>query len=134
MKHAVFLDTVGLIALWNADDQWHRLAKPVFDGLVGSKTSFLTTSLVLMECANAAARRAFRKDVVDLRDRLKAVGMLIEPTADDVNQAWAAYARGEAGKAGIVDHVSFVVMRRLGIVQAFTNDAHFRAAGFETLF
>jgi predicted nucleic acid-binding protein len=25
-------------------------------------------------------------------------------------------------------------MRRLGIRQAFTNDEHFRAAGFETLF
>jgi predicted nucleic acid-binding protein len=26
------------------------------------------------------------------------------------------------------------IMRRLGIVQAFTNDRHFREAGFETLF
>jgi len=25
-------------------------------------------------------------------------------------------------------------MRRLGLTQAFTNDAHFKAAGFETLF
>jgi len=25
-------------------------------------------------------------------------------------------------------------MRRLGITQAFTNDRHFQAAGFETLF
>jgi hypothetical protein len=25
-------------------------------------------------------------------------------------------------------------MRRLGLTQAFTNDAHFQAAGFETLF
>ena len=37
-------------------------------------------------------------------------------------------------RGGIVDHVSFVVMRRLGLTQAFTNDAHFRAAGFEVLF
>ena len=36
--------------------------------------------------------------------------------------------------AGIVDQVSFVVMRRLGLTRAFTNDWHFRAAGFETLF
>jgi uncharacterized protein len=35
---------------------------------------------------------------------------------------------------GIVDHVSFTIMRRLGISKAFTNDGHFRAAGFETLF
>jgi predicted nucleic acid-binding protein len=33
-----------------------------------------------------------------------------------------------------VDHISFVVMRRLGVTKAFTNDRHFRAAGFEVLF
>lgn len=33
-----------------------------------------------------------------------------------------------------VDNVSFVVMRRLGITDAFTNDRHFKAAGFNTLF
>jgi predicted nucleic acid-binding protein len=45
-----------------------------------------------------------------------------------------AYDRGDASQAGIVDHVSFIVMRRVGIRQAFTNDRHFTAAGFETLF
>jgi len=30
--------------------------------------------------------------------------------------------------------MSFVVMRRLSMTQAFTNDHHFRAAGFQTLF
>jgi len=30
--------------------------------------------------------------------------------------------------------VSFAVMRRLGITEAFTNDRHFGAAGFTTLF
>lgn len=43
-------------------------------------------------------------------------------------------ATWEAAQAGIVDHVSFLVMRRLGITEAFTNDRHFSAAGFITLF
>jgi len=29
--------------------------------------------------------------------------------------------------------LSFVVMRKLGIREAFTNDAHFRVEGFESL-
>ena len=61
-------------------------------------------------------------------------GGLIVPTDDDWELAWAAYGRGEAGDAGIVDHVSFVIMRRLGITDAFTNDRHFQAAGFHSLF
>lgn len=42
--------------------------------------------------------------------------------------------KGEAAQAGIVDHVSFVLMRRLGITEAFTHNGHFTAAGFTTLF
>jgi predicted nucleic acid-binding protein len=34
----------------------------------------------------------------------------------------------------VVDHVSFIVMRQLGMTEAFTNDRHFRAAGFVPLF
>lgn len=44
------------------------------------------------------------------------------------------YDRGEAGEAGIVDHISFIVMRRLSLTEAFTNDRHFEAAGFRFLF
>jgi hypothetical protein len=33
-----------------------------------------------------------------------------------------------------VDHVSFLVMKRLAIAEAFTNDKHFEAAGFKVLF
>ena len=65
---------------------------------------------------------------------LRQATAIIDPTAEDRSTAWAAYDRGDAGDAGIVDHVSFAVMRRLGIRQAFTNDRHFTAAGFETLF
>jgi predicted nucleic acid-binding protein len=61
-------------------------------------------------------------------------GWLIEPTPSDLDTAWADYRAGYAGQAGIVDHVSFQVMRRLGIVEALTNDRHFQAAGFTVLF
>lgn len=87
-----------------------------------------------MECGNAAARRPYRSDVDDLRVRLASRGRLLAPTDQEVEFAWLAYRRGRPGSAGIVDHVSFLVMRRLGLTEAFTNDAHFRAAGFQALF
>lgn len=90
--------------------------------------------LVLWECGNASARRTYRPDVCELRRTLLQEELLIEPTAQEIENAWAAYERGDAGQAGIVDHVSFQVMRRLGITEAFTNDKHFQAAGFTVLF
>ena len=56
------------------------------------------------------------------------------PTALEDDQAWLDYRDGHAGEAGIVDHLSFIVMRREGITDAFTNDRHFKVAGFHTLF
>jgi predicted nucleic acid-binding protein len=130
----VFLDTVGLIAVWNRQDQWHSAAVGVFAGLIRTRVPLFTTSQVLLECGNTASRQPFRSDVVEFRSAMAENGSLIVPTAEDEEAAWSAYRRGEAGSAGIVDHVSFVVMRRLGLTEAFTNDAHFRAAGFQTLF
>jgi len=69
-----------------------------------------------------------------LRQQLEQVQRLIVPTEDDWRAAWIAYERGEANSAGIVDHVSFAVMRRLSLSKAFTNDQHYRAAGLEVLF
>jgi predicted nucleic acid-binding protein len=129
-----FLDTVGLIAVWNKADQWHAAAETAYQALQQNGSRLLTTPLVLWECGNAAARRPFRSHVNRLRHFLIQEGLLIEPGPQEIEAAWAAYDRGEAAQAGIVDHVSFVVMRRLGIKEAFTNDKHFQAAGFTTLF
>ena len=98
------------------------------------RVGLLTTSFVLLECGNAAARRPYRQAVARLRKRLQEIGGIETPTNKDWCEAWRSYERGEAAGAGIVDHVSFVVMRRLGLTEAFTNDNHFHAAGFVTLF
>lgn len=131
---AVFLDTVGLLAVWDEADQWHHSAETAFRRIISQRLPFRTTTFILVECGNAAARRPYRLEVDVLRSRLESRGELVVPTADDWSLAWDDYRAGQAGDAGIVDHVSFVVMRRLGIADAFTNDRHFQAAGFNTLF
>ena len=130
----VFLDTVGLIAAWDANDQWHAAADAAYRALLARGRRLVTTSLVLCECGNAAARRPYRADVFELRKFLVREQLLVDPTPEEVEEAWAAYAQADAGGAGIVDHLSFRVMRRLGFTEAFTNDQHFQAAGFTTLF
>jgi uncharacterized protein len=132
--NSVLLDTVGLLALWDTTDQWHSDAEAAFADLIRAKAVFTTTSFVLLECANAAARRPYRQAVERLRSRLEARNMLLLPTEEDWRLAWAAYRQGGSADPGVVDHVSFVVMRRLEITRAFTNNRHFQKAGFETLF
>lgn len=130
--NGVFLDTVGLIAVWDTSDQWHEPADAAFNNLSRENIPLFSTSYVLFESGNAASRRPYRRRVNVLRKYLINAGSLIDPTSEEIEAAWEAFDRSEAGQAGIVDQVSFVVMRRLGLERAFTNDEHFRAAGFET--
>lgn len=130
----VFLDTVGMIGLWDEDDQWNTAASAAMQLLVQQRCRLVTSTYVLLECGNAAARRTYRGDVVRMRDELGLAGNVYEPTIVDIFQAWESYSRGYGGNAGIVDQSSFVIMCRLGISDAFTNDWHFGAAGFNVLF
>jgi predicted nucleic acid-binding protein len=130
----VFLDTVGLLAIWDESDQWHVAAESVFQQLFTEKRPVRTSPQVLFECGNASARRPYRSRVNALRQLLQKDNLILEPTAEDLERAWLAFDRGECGQAGIVDHISFVLMRRAGLTEAFTNDRHFLAAGFTNLF
>ncbi|HZL34019.1 MAG TPA: PIN domain-containing protein [Tepidisphaeraceae bacterium] len=126
----VFIDTVGLLALWDKNDQWYAAAEPAWRKMIGSGAVPCTTPFVLLECGNAASRRSYRQAVDDIRQQFERAEMLIWPTDDEWVRAWDAYDRGKPGAAGIVDQFSFMIMRRLGITDAFTNDRHFRAVGF----
>lgn len=130
----VFLDTVGLLAIWDEADKWHALAEETYSELLRARRRLVTTSFVFLECGNAAARRPYRRSVDVLRRKFELARVIVVPSDEDYATAWSAYGDGHAGGAGIVDQVSFVVMRRLGVTAAFTNDRHFRAAGFEILF
>jgi predicted nucleic acid-binding protein len=125
---------VGLLALWDRSDQWHSAATQAFQSFSQSRASLYTTSLVLLECANAAARRPYRATVAAVWNEMKAAGRLFHPTDQDWEEAWADYGRRVAGEPGLVDLISFRAMRHLEIEQAFTNDKHFRNAGFQVLF
>jgi len=131
---SVLLDTVGPLALWEDTDQWHAAAELAMVALNVPSIRLVTTLFILLVCGNAASRKPYRSDVDLLRRKMAADDRLIVPLESDVAQAWSDYGREGAGGAGIVDHVSFTVMRRLGITDAFTNDRHFKVAGFNTLF
>jgi predicted nucleic acid-binding protein len=133
-SHETGIDSVGLLAVWDEDDQWHAAAELAWQAMLKNRAVLVTTAYVLLECGNAASRTPFRNDVDEMRRRLEGAKTMIQPTEQDWADAWRQYARHEAADAGIVDHISFIVMRRLGITDAFTNDRHFKAAGFNTLF
>jgi predicted nucleic acid-binding protein len=55
----IFLYTVGLLAVWDIDDQWHNAADAAYERIVSARQPVVTTTFVLLECGNAVARRTF---------------------------------------------------------------------------
>jgi predicted nucleic acid-binding protein len=58
--NAVFLDTVGILALLERSDQWHEAAARTWAVLLHAGRPLRTTTHVLVECANASARKPHR--------------------------------------------------------------------------
>lgn len=59
---AVFLDTVGVLALLERSDQWHEAASRAWAALLEAGRPLRTTTPVLLECGNAVARKPYRRD------------------------------------------------------------------------
>jgi predicted nucleic acid-binding protein len=70
--NVVFLDTVGLIALWNASDQWHQSAEGAYRSIQQTYQGVITTPHVFFECGNLASKTSFRSEVNALRQILLA--------------------------------------------------------------
>lgn len=63
MADSIYLDTFGLLALLNRDDQYHADAARVFAAMGNRGHRVLTTNLVLAEVGNGLARTTLRGDV-----------------------------------------------------------------------
>jgi hypothetical protein len=56
----VFMDTVGLLALWDESDQWQASASLAMTAVNVPGTRFVTTPYVLLECSNVEVHRVER--------------------------------------------------------------------------
>lgn len=108
----IFVDTSYYVARMMPRDQWHctsiRAVKPA--------RGYFSAALTFLE----RVRRNEGVQIVHTDPALQA-------------EAWDLFGRWGSAGANAVDCISFALMGRLGIRKAFAFDAHFRAAGFDTL-
>jgi uncharacterized protein len=135
MAEVVFLDTVGFLAALNKDDDLHGKAAEVLNRLEEEGRRIVTTTLVLAEVGNGSARTQLRDDVAWLVRRLHSNprSTVVYVDRDELFEAVDLYIDRNDKTWGLVDCVSFVLMMRMGIADAFTADHHFEQAGFRAL-
>jgi uncharacterized protein len=131
----VFLDTVGLIAVVDADDQWHSLAEKIWRELMASGVPIITTSLVLIEMADGLSRVRHRQAAIELQERITCSLRIevVQSTSDHEARAWKLFGQRSDKEWGMTDCVSFIVAHDRQIEDVFSADHHFEQAGFRLL-
>lgn len=127
----VFVDTSALYALLNQGDEAHETARSTFERLLADDVPLLTHNYVVVESVALVQRRIGLAAVAALRDGLLAVVRQSWVDPDLHGQALAATLAAGRRDVSFVDRVSFELMRRRGLVQAFAFDEHFSEHGFE---
>ncbi|MFM7439188.1 MAG: type II toxin-antitoxin system VapC family toxin [Snowella sp.] len=128
----VFVDTAAWLALLNIDDIWHQQAKEIRLELVKQNYIFITTEFVLLEVGDALCSQVLRKNTANFLHNIYQLKStkIITLSQDLLQLGLSLYEQRLDKDWGLTDCVSFVVMQREKIQEAFTSDKHFEQAGF----
>lgn len=133
--NAIFIDTSGWAepVLRNDPNQVEmaRFAQSLFT----SGRTLVTTDDVLNELVallTTRSRGLARPALIEFFNQIRLMAQVAIIHVDDLTwvEAWTLLERMKDKEWSLVDASSFVVMRRLGITEAFTSDHHYIQAGF----
>ncbi len=133
-RSRVFVDTSAFFALVDSHDQEHAGALAIQTRLIAERWRLFTTNFVLAEThALVLARlgRAVAGRV--LRQLDDSTLTIVRASGADEQRAREILSRYDDKDFSLTDAISFAVMDRLGITQAFTFDRHFAQYGFMVL-
>lgn len=129
----IYVDTSAFLAVLNADDRYHGVAKSTWEKLLLDGAQLYLNNYVLVETFallqsrfGPEAIRLFQSDILPV----------IEITWVDEaihNPAVSALLAANRRSLSLVDCTSFETMRQLGLSSAFALDNHFKEQGFDVI-
>lgn len=132
---SIFVDTSGWIGLVNSADSLHDSATRLYHSKYVEGCLFVTHSGIMLETGNGLSGLRLRlagvawKQKLEKSDRVE----IIEIDRAIYEADWRLFGDRPDKEWGIVDCISFELMKRLNILEAMTADRHFEQAGFKKL-
>ncbi|AFZ58449.1 type II toxin-antitoxin system VapC family toxin [Anabaena cylindrica FACHB-243] len=124
-----FLDTSFIIAIINERDQYHQTANDLANYY---DDSFLVTSdAIILEIANGLSRN-YKQEATQLIEYLLNAETveIIHVTPELFHQGFDLYKNFQDKEWGLVDCISFVIMKNKNITHTLSFDHHFQQARF----
>lgn len=125
----IFVDTSAIYAWADTADPNHRSALRNLQATLDAGEELLTHNYVLVECLALLQVRLGPAAALKLATDSRS--LVIEWVDEDLHAAGLRQLeQAKARRVSLVDHISFLVMRRRKLDVAFAFDAHFLSAGF----
>ena len=128
----ILVDTSALYALADRADPNHARARTIFAAALGEPSELFTHNYIVVESMALVQRRLGLQQALALAEGVRR--FRVEWVGESLHdRALEALATSGSRSVSLVDHVSFLLMRRLGARDAFAFDDDFVAAGFSLL-
>jgi predicted nucleic acid-binding protein len=128
----IFLDTSAIYAWADTADVNHPTALRRLQRILDEGEPLLTHNYVLVEAMALLQARLGVDTAVRLARDAKA--FVVDWVDDDLHRAGVReLSRSKLRKVSLVDHISFLVMRRRRVTTAFAFDADFATSGFRLI-
>jgi predicted nucleic acid-binding protein len=128
-----FVDTSALYAYLDASDANHGPARASLRAMLEARDDLVTTSYVVVETSALVQRRLGARAVRVLHEELLPIVRVTWVTETAHRLAVSAMLASLNRGVSLVDHVSFITMRELGLERALTFDEDFGSQGFDLI-
>lgn len=131
-SHKIFIDTSYVIALINKKDQYHSIAESLVN--IYDEHNFMISDCILLKIGNALSRN-YKQEAIEIIENffMEDNITVIHLTQDLFAEGFSLYKTHQDKDWGLIDCISFMIMRSENIFDVLTFDKHFNQAGFNAI-
>lgn len=128
-RRAIFVDTSVFYAFADQDDGDHQTVSDLLEKFQNQRITLVTSNFIIAETHALMLSRLGRSSAKQWLRDIPQIARIEQATLEDEEEARLIIFRYRDKDFSYTDAISFAMMERLGIKEAFSLDEHFRQYG-----